>query len=252
MGSSSRSCWPVGRGGGACAGAGAGGGGGGAADGGAKPPPCPWSGPGTGPIGRLVDSVASKLAFYPPTPPSYAVRPHADGSGQLYIAPLERGYPRVPSARVEWVDVPRRREGGGGTRVLTSFLPYRDARGRPARATLLHSHGNAVDLGQMMPIYRDLSRLLRVNILAYDYTGYGPDPSGVASVSNALADVAAVFDFMRERYGVRAEDTVLYGQSVGSGPTCWLAVQQPCVAGVVLHSPLFSGSRLFPDEYQAR
>ena len=32
-----------------------------------------------------------QLAFYPPTPPSYAVRPHADGTGQLYIAPLERG-----------------------------------------------------------------------------------------------------------------------------------------------------------------
>ncbi|KIZ02166.1 hypothetical protein MNEG_5795, partial [Monoraphidium neglectum] len=55
---------------------------------------------------------------------------------------------------VEWLDVPRRREGGGGGRILTAFLPFRDARGRAARATLLYSHGNAVDLGQMMPVYR--------------------------------------------------------------------------------------------------
>jgi hypothetical protein len=34
----------------------------------------------------LVSRVASKLAFFPPTPPSYAVKHHADGED--YIAPL--------------------------------------------------------------------------------------------------------------------------------------------------------------------
>lgn len=228
----SRSCWPSGAAGG-CGG------------GSARPSPCPWSGPGTGPIGRLVDSVSSKLAFYPPTPSSYAILTHNDGTGQLYVQPRERGYPRVPNALVEWVDVPRRREGGGGTgRVPTAFLAFRDAAGRRARCTLLYSHGNAVDLGQMLPVFRDLSRLLRVNLMAYDYTGYGPDPSGSPSVSNALADVAAVYKHMLERHSVRPEDVVLYGQSVGSGPTSWLAVQEPGVAGVVLHSPLYSGVRV--------
>ncbi|KAI8475436.1 MAG: Alpha/Beta hydrolase protein [Monoraphidium minutum] len=96
----------------------------------------------------------------------------------------------------------------------------------------------------MMPVYRDLSRLLRVNLMAYDYTGYGPEPSGLPNVSNALADVAAVFTHLKERHGVRPEDVVLYGQSVGSGPTSWLAVAEPSVAGVVLHSPLMSGVRV--------
>ena len=56
--------------------------------------------------------------------------------------------------QVEWVEVPRRREGGGGGRIVTAHLPFRDSGGRPARATVLYSHGNAVDLGQVMPLYR--------------------------------------------------------------------------------------------------
>jgi hypothetical protein len=37
---------------------------------------------------------------------------------------------------------------------------------------------NAVDLGQMLPVYRDLGRLLRVSVMAYDYTGWGPRGRG--------------------------------------------------------------------------
>ena len=36
---------------------------------------------------------------------------------------------------------------------------------------------------------------------------------------------------------------ILYGQSVGSGPTCYLASKRMC-AGVVLHSPIMSGMRV--------
>jgi hypothetical protein len=34
------------------------------------------------------------------------------------------------------------------------------------------SHGNATDLGEMLPLYEELSRLLRCNVLAYDYAGW--------------------------------------------------------------------------------
>jgi hypothetical protein len=35
----------------------------------------------------------------------------------------------------------------------------------PAQYTLLCSHGNAVDVGQMMPIYVELGRLLNVHVV---------------------------------------------------------------------------------------
>ena len=49
--------------------------------------------------------------------------------------------------------------GGGGS---TSCTP-----------TILYSHANAEDLGNIYPWCKFLSKMLGVNIFAYDYTGYG-------------------------------------------------------------------------------
>lgn len=47
-----------------------------------------------------------------------------------------------------------------------------------------------------------------------------------------------------ERYGAKEEDVILYGQSVGSGPTLDLATRLPRLRAVVLHSPIMSGLRV--------
>ena len=39
--------------------------------------------------------------------------------------------------------------------------------------TILYSHANAEDLGSIYPWCKFLSKMLRVNLFAYDYTGYG-------------------------------------------------------------------------------
>jgi hypothetical protein len=44
------------------------------------------------------------------------------------------------------------------------------SRGAP---TILYSHANAEDLGNIYPWCKFLSKMLGVNIFAYDYTGYG-------------------------------------------------------------------------------
>eukprot|EP00878_Enallax_costatus_P040049 GHUV01046025.1.p1 GENE.GHUV01046025.1~~GHUV01046025.1.p1 ORF type:complete len:264 (+),score=58.11 GHUV01046025.1:890-1681(+) len=150
-----------------------------------------------------------------------------------------RSYQRVTSARVHWLQTSQ------GNRIISAFVPYADGRGSArAKLTVLYSHGNAVDLGQMLPVYKDLSRLLRVNIMGYDYTGYGAC-SGIPSVTATCSDISAVLEALETIHGVKRRDVVLYGQSVGSGPTVWLAAQQQGIAGVVLHSPLLSGVRVF-------
>lgn len=47
-----------------------------------------------------------------------------------------------------------------------------------------------------------------------------------------------------EKYGAREEDIILYGQSVGSGPTLDLASRLQQLRAVVLHSPILSGLRV--------
>ncbi|XP_011370914.1 protein ABHD17A [Pteropus vampyrus] len=118
---------------------------------------------------------------------------------------------------------------------------------RPARRyTVLFSHGNAVDLGQMSSFYIGLGSRINCNIFSYDYSGYGAS-SGRPSEKNLYADIDAAWQALRTRYGISPDSIVLYGQSIGTVPTVDLASRYECAA-VVLHSPLTSGMRVaFPD-----
>ncbi|PNW86031.1 hypothetical protein CHLRE_03g207041v5 [Chlamydomonas reinhardtii] len=218
-----------------------------------------------GPWDRLVENISSRLAFFPPTPATYAVREHQDGTGEQFIQPLSPDVPKVLQCKVRVIPVPALKRGGGGTSIVTAFFRYGShsrssnassgaagsasaaaavaAAAASNRLTLLYSHGNAVDLGHMLPVYRELSRLLKVNVMGYDYSGYGCS-TGTPTVTNTLADITAVLACLQDTYGIPAGRVVLYGQSVGSGPSCYLGAERADLAGVVLHSPLLSGVRV--------
>ena len=61
-----------------------------------------------------------------------------------------------------------------------------------ARFTILHSHGNAVDLGQMSSFYLGLGSRINCNIFSYDYSGYGVS-GGRPSEKNLYADIEAAW-----------------------------------------------------------
>jgi abhydrolase domain-containing protein 17 len=64
------------------------------------------------------------------------------------------------------------------------------------------------------------------------------------SEQNTYADIEAAYKCLIENYGAKPEDIILYGQSVGSGPTLDLAAHLICIRAVILHSPLLSGLRV--------
>uniref|UniRef100_H2ZC19 palmitoyl-protein hydrolase n=1 Tax=Ciona savignyi TaxID=51511 RepID=H2ZC19_CIOSA len=192
-------------------------------------PPCP-------------SHIAAKLAFIPPDP-TYSVMP--DETGNKYLLHL--------TDRAEWQYTDREQQ------ALEVFL-VRTSRGNrvacmhvkctttltASKYTLLFSHGNAVDLGQMSSFYVGLSARLGVNIFSYDYSGYGAS-AGSPTEKNIYADIEAAFQSLRQRYSVSPEHIILYGQSIGTVPTIDLAKKYECGA-VILHSPLLSGLRVaFPD-----
>jgi dienelactone hydrolase len=65
-------------------------------------------------------------------------------------------------------------------------------------------------------------------------------------VPDTIADIDAVFKWLLRR-GVLRQDIILYGQSLGSGPTLDLAAREPAIAAVVLHAAFASGARCSPD-----
>lgn len=178
-------------------------------------------------MGGVTSSMAAKLAFFPPNPPSYKLITD-DATGLL----LFNHFPHREN--VDILKLPTRR----GTEIVALYVRY-----PMATSTLLYSHGNAADIGQMYELFIELSIHLRVNLMGYDYSGYGQS-SGKPSEHNTYADIEAAYKCLEESFGAKQEDIILYGQSVGSGPTLDLAARLPRLRAVVLHSPILSGLRV--------
>lgn len=141
-------------------------------------PPCP-------------SKIASKLAFLPPEP-TYSLM--CDESGSRWTLHL--------SERADWQYSAREKDAiecfmtrtSRGNRIACMFVRCSPS----ARYTLLFSHGNAVDLGQMSSFYIGLGSRINCNVFSYDYSGYGAS-SGKPSEKNLYADVDAAWQALRSR-----------------------------------------------------
>ncbi|KAG6511478.1 alpha/beta hydrolase domain-containing protein 17C-like [Zingiber officinale] len=185
-------------------------------------------------MGGVTSSVAAKFAFFPPSPPSYGVAVADEATGRVEMT----GVPPRENVEVRLLRTRRR------TEIVSMYV-----KNPAARLTVLYSHGNAADLGQMYELFCELSKHLCVNLMGYDYSGYGQS-SGKPSEQNTYADIEAAYRCLEETYGAHAENIILYGQSVGSGPTLELATRLPNLRAVVLHSPILSGLRvMYPVKY---
>lgn len=172
--------------------------------------------------------VISTLLFHPPEPPTQLAR-------NKYF----------------WLTTSR------GSKIPASFIQQPHA-----RFTVLYSHGNAEDLGMIHRYMVELSKLLYVNILAYDYSGYGMGMKRSDNIKNNVepseenfyADIEAAFDYLTNTELIDPQHIVLYGRSVGSGPSCYLAQKLSReqkgglgVGGLILHSPFLSVCRVVVD-----
>jgi fermentation-respiration switch protein FrsA (DUF1100 family) len=119
-----------------------------------------------------------------------------------------------------------------------------------AKYTLIYSHGNATDIGAMYSMFVIVATSLKINVVGYDYTGYGSSmQEGIRPTEKqTYIDIKRVYQWCLDTKLVTdpGKQVVLYGQSVGSGPSCYLASKwkKYPVAGMCLHSPLTSGLRV--------
>ncbi|KAB0350601.1 hypothetical protein FD754_015458 [Muntiacus muntjak] len=177
-------------------------------------PPCP-------------SRIAAKLAFLPPEPTYTVLAPEQRGPGAP--APASAASTSSASAAAQPAPQQQPEEGGAGPGACSLHLSERadwqysqrelDAvevffsrtardnrlgcmfvRCAPSsRYTLLFSHGNAVDLGQMCSFYIGLGSRINCNIFSYDYSGYGVS-SGKPSEKNLYADIDAAWQALRTRF----------------------------------------------------
>jgi hypothetical protein len=116
------------------------------------------------------------------------------------------------------------------------YIPVESARG-----TVLFSHGNAgtiADRLESIEVFRDLG----LNVFIYDYGGYG-NSSGKPSEKRCYADVRVAWKYVTESRGEAPDRVVLFGRSLGAGPTLELA-QAVTPGAVVIESAFISTTQM--------
>ena len=111
---------------------------------------------------------------------------------RVSLANCSNSYSDTQIENLQWLNT----DSGG--RIPAFFIE------RPgASVTILFSHGNAEDLGMIYDWFSDLARVLKCNIMAYDYTGQrgeeeklaffclGPRPKSFSCSSQATARARA-------------------------------------------------------------
>jgi len=104
-------------------------------------------------MGTATSSMAAKFAFFPPNPPSYTI-----------LVDEETGKLRLSS------DVIHQRDNVDilklctkkGNEIVATYV-----KNPSASLTVLYSHGNAADIGQMYHIFTELSSHLNVNLMGW-------------------------------------------------------------------------------------
>jgi len=117
-----------------------------------------------------------------------------------------------------------------------------------AKYTLFFSHGNAEDLGDCENWFYYVRDILKVNVVIYDYPGYGLSSSkGEKSItpceSFCYEAVSSVYDYVTNERNISPNSIIAFGRSLGTGPTCEIASRKT-FGGVILQSPLLSAVRV--------
>ncbi|MCK4608499.1 MAG: alpha/beta hydrolase [Gammaproteobacteria bacterium] len=122
-----------------------------------------------------------------------------------------------------------------GATIAAIYLPNKNA-----KYTLLVSHGNAEDLGMLMPFLREL-QYHGFSVFAYDYQGYGLS-SGSATEANSYQAADSAYNYLTQKLQIPPDHIIAYGFSLGAAMAIDLASRKT-VAAVIAQSPFVSAFR---------
>ncbi|MEH2107024.1 alpha/beta hydrolase [Nostoc sp.] len=106
-----------------------------------------------------------------------------------------------------------------------------------AKYTILYSHGNAEDLGDIKEILEKL-HAWGFSVFAYDYRGYGTS-EGKPTESHAYEDINSAYNYLTQNLKIPPEKIIVLGRSVGGGSAVNLAMRKP-VGGLIIESSFIS------------
>jgi fermentation-respiration switch protein FrsA (DUF1100 family) len=124
-----------------------------------------------------------------------------------------------------------------GTRLNGWFFASQT---KPELATMIFFHGNGGNIANVSWLAQRFASH-GFKVLIFDYRGYGASDGVAAGESDLYADGDAAVAFVMNQKGVRSEQIVLYGHSLGTAVVADVASRRT-IGAVVLESGLSSAS----------
>jgi hypothetical protein len=130
-------------------------------------------------------NVVAQFAFQPPSPPTYK-----------------------ESDKIIWLTttIKDKKKESVQVKIPSIFLKH-DA----SDCVILYSHGNACDLGQMLPYLEMLRSNLKVNVFSYDYVGYGiSKPPMKPSEQGCYSSILTAIDYLTNTLKFPTHKIIMY------------------------------------------
>jgi uncharacterized protein len=152
----------------------------------------------------------------------------------LVLMILERWlvYPAPPIERGDWNPAALVHEdvhfvSADGTRLHGWFVPHPSA-----KRAILYCHGNAEQVGDLADLLAHFRDSLEASIFVFDYRGYGHS-GGRPDEPGCIADGRAALHWLAGKVGVKPNQIVVMGRSIGGGVAVALAADEGAQALVI-------------------
>ncbi|CUV05531.1 unnamed protein product [Cryptosporidium hominis] len=122
-----------------------------------------------------------------------------------------------------------------------------------AKFTIIYSHSNATDIGYLFGHLLDFSHKACVNIISYEYNGYGQSKKKISEES-LYENIKTIVHYSINHLKLPSSSLILYGQSIGSAPTIHFASTYNSIniAGIIIHSGIKSAVSVIYNNTNSR
>jgi uncharacterized protein len=117
-------------------------------------------------------------------------------------------------------------QSADGTRLHAWWSPVETGSNNHPDGALLYCHGNAGNLSYRAYSIPSWHKFLHVPVLIFDYPGYGKS-AGKPTERGCYAAADAAYDWLIQVKGIRADQILIYGGSLGGGVAVDVASRRP-------------------------
>ncbi len=138
----------------------------------------------------------------------------------------------------------------GANRLKGWWIPAAQGTGLE-RLTVIYLHGQDGNIGNTVDAVARL-HAAGVNVLAFDYRGYGQSQFARPSEQNWRQDAEWALQYLTSTRHIDARMIVLNGTSLGANLALEIAAEHPELAGVIMDSPMADPMAAIFDDARAR